>query len=121
MYWSIVVAVILSSISFKSFSKTGLQCTNLLQRSYFYKRVYFFGLSMYRGIFQGLGNPYVHRVVITILVAQCFHFSPDGPVRVVDRLGALPKLGVPSLFQFIFCTMVYLLPSQAPLLFEVAW
>jgi hypothetical protein len=47
-------------------------------------------------------------------------YSPDGPVRVVPSLTGVPKLGVLFEFQLTFCTMVYLLPSHAPLLLAVA-
>lgn len=41
-------------------------------------------------------------------------------MRVVPRAAAVPKLGDPSEFQLTFCAIVYLLPSHAPPLFEVA-
>ena len=40
---------------------------------------------------------------------------------VVPSLTGVPKLGVPLEFQLTFCTIVYRLPSQAPLLLAVAW
>ena len=46
--------------------------------------------------------------------------SPDGPANVVPSFAGMPKFGVPSEFQFTFCAIVYLFPSQAPALAAVA-
>lgn len=48
-------------------------------------------------------------------------YSPDGPVRTDDNTGGTPKFGVLFEFQLTFWAIVYLRPSQAPLVTEVAW
>jgi hypothetical protein len=47
-------------------------------------------------------------------------YSPEGPAIVVPGLTGVPKFGVPSAFQLTFCAIVYLLPSQAPVVIAVA-
>ena len=47
-------------------------------------------------------------------------YSPEGPVRVVERSGGGVKFGVPSEFQFTISAMVYLVESQAPAEFASA-
>jgi hypothetical protein len=49
------------------------------------------------------------------------HHSPDGPAVVVPNLAGEPKFGVPLLSKLTFCAMVYLFPSQAPVVTVVAW
>lgn len=47
-------------------------------------------------------------------------YSPEGPVREVDRESGVPKLGEPFEFQLTFCASVYLFPSHDPVVTEVA-
>jgi hypothetical protein len=47
-------------------------------------------------------------------------YSPDGPANEVPSFAGVPKLGVLSEFQFTFCAIVYLVPSQAPALLASA-
>jgi hypothetical protein len=59
------------------------------------------------------------KVYVNISSRQSY--SPEGPAKVVPSFAGVPKFGVPSEFQLTFCAIVYLLPSQDPVLIEVAW
>ena len=42
----------------------------------------------------------------------CIIYSPEGMVKAAPVLTGMPKLGVPSVFQLIFCIRIFLVGPQ---------